>query len=78
LQRKSQTDDKARTLQRVADAISSISFANAQIQDTRSRNDSKGVSQSNIAASTAVLAGLVLNKELIRRLLRDIQQEARD
>jgi predicted transposase/invertase (TIGR01784 family) len=67
----SQTDDKARTLQQVADAIE-------QINDTRI--------QSNIAASTAVLAGLVLNKELIRRLLRsdtmresviyqDIQQE---
>lgn len=67
----SQTDDKARTLQQVADAIE-------QINDTRI--------QSNIAASAAVLAGLVLNKELIRRLLRsdtmresviyqDIQQE---
>jgi predicted transposase YdaD len=68
----SQTDDKARTLQRVADAIE-------KINDTRL--------QSNIAASTAVLAGLVLNKELIKRLLRsdamresviyqDIQEEA--
>jgi predicted transposase/invertase (TIGR01784 family) len=67
----SQTDDKARTLQQVADAIE-------EINDTRL--------QSNIAASTAVLAGLVLNKELIKRLLRsdamresviyqDIQQE---
>jgi predicted transposase/invertase (TIGR01784 family) len=67
----SQTDDKARTLQRVADAIEGIN-------DTRL--------QSNIAASTAVLAGLVLDKELIKRLLRsdamresviyqDIQQE---
>jgi predicted transposase/invertase (TIGR01784 family) len=67
----SQTDDKARTLQQVADAIEEI-------------NDNR--IQSNIAASTAVLAGLVLDKELIRRLLRsdtmresviyqDIQQE---
>jgi predicted transposase/invertase (TIGR01784 family) len=51
----SQTDDKARTLQQVAEAIE-------EINDTRL--------QSNIAASTAVLAGLVLNKELIKRLLR--------
>jgi predicted transposase/invertase (TIGR01784 family) len=67
----SQTEDKTRTLQQVAEAIE-------QINDTRI--------QSNIAASTAVLAGLVLNKELIKRLLRsdamresviyqDIQQE---
>jgi predicted transposase YdaD len=69
-----QTDDKARTLQRVADAIEGIN-------DTRI--------QSNIAASTAVLAGLVLDKELIKKLLRsdamresviyqDIQKEARE
>lgn len=67
----SQTKDKTRTLQQVAEAIE-------QINDQRT--------QSNIAASTAVLAGLVLNKELIKRLLRsdamresviyqDIQQE---
>ncbi|MCC5603668.1 Rpn family recombination-promoting nuclease/putative transposase [Nostoc favosum] len=67
----SQTEDKTRTLQQVAEAIE-------QINDTRT--------QSNIAASTAILAGLVLNKELIKRLLRsdamresviyqDIQQE---
>lgn len=67
----SQTEDKTRTLQQVAEAIE-------QINDTRT--------QSNIAASTAVLSGLVLNKELIKRLLRsdamresviyqDIQQE---
>ena len=67
----SQTEDKTRTLQQVAEAIE-------QINDTRT--------QSNIAASTAVLAGLILNKELIKRLLRsdamresviyqDIQQE---
>ncbi len=67
----SQTDDKARTLQQVAQAIE-------QINDQRT--------QSNIAASTAILSGLVLNKELIKRLLRsdamresviyqDIQQE---
>jgi len=51
----SQTGDKTRTLQQVAEAIE-------KINDTRI--------QSNIAASTAVLAGLVLNKELIKRLLR--------
>ncbi|MEH2325366.1 MAG: Rpn family recombination-promoting nuclease/putative transposase [Nostoc sp.] len=67
----SQTEDKTRTLQQVTEAIE-------QINDTRT--------QSNIAASTAILAGLVLNKELIKRLLRsdamresviyqDIQQE---
>ncbi|QFS49426.1 hypothetical protein GXM_06920 [Nostoc sphaeroides CCNUC1] len=67
----SQTEDKTRTLQQVAEAIE-------QINDTRT--------QSNIAASTAILSGLVLNKELIKRLLRsdamresviyqDIQQE---
>ncbi|BBD64595.1 hypothetical protein NIES4072_17430 [Nostoc commune NIES-4072] len=67
----SQTEDKTRTLQQVAEAIE-------QINDIRT--------QSNIAASTAVLSGLVLNKELIKRLLRsdamresviyqDIQQE---
>ena len=51
----SQTEDKTRTLQQVAQAIE-------QINDTRT--------QSNIAASTAILAGLVLNKELIKNLLR--------
>lgn len=67
----SQTEDKTRTLQQVTEAIE-------QINNTRT--------QSNIAASTAILAGLVLNKELIKRLLRsdamresviyqDIQQE---
>ncbi|AUB34366.1 putative transposase YdaD [Nostoc flagelliforme CCNUN1] len=67
----SQTEDKTRILQQVAEVIE-------QINDTRT--------QSNIAASTAILAGLVLNKELIKRLLRsdamresviyqDIQQE---
>ncbi|MCC5664409.1 Rpn family recombination-promoting nuclease/putative transposase [Nostoc sp. CHAB 5784] len=67
----SQTEDKTRTLQQVAEAIE-------QINDTRTQN--------NIAASTAILSGLVLNKELIKRLLRsdamresviyqDIQQE---
>lgn len=67
----SQTEDKTRILQQVAQAIE-------QINDTRLQN--------NIAASTAILSGLVLNKELIKRLLRsdamresviyqDIQQE---
>ncbi|BAZ37943.1 hypothetical protein NIES4101_38690 [Calothrix sp. NIES-4101] len=48
----SQTDDKARTLQQVAEVIE-------EINDTRI--------QSNIVASTAVLAGLVLDKGLIKR-----------
>ena len=67
----SQTEDKTQILQIVAEAIE-------QINDTRI--------QSNVAASTAILAGLVLNKKLIKRLLRsdamresviyqDIQQE---
>ncbi|MBD2147785.1 DUF4351 domain-containing protein [Sphaerospermopsis sp. FACHB-1194] len=67
----SQTEDKTLILQQVAEAIE-------QINDTRI--------QSNVAASTAILAGLVLNKKLIKRLLRsdamresviyqDIQQE---
>ena len=67
----SQTQDKTLILQQVAEAIE-------QINDTRI--------QSNVAASTAILAGLVLNKKLIKRLLRsdamresviyqDIQQE---
>ena len=51
----SQTEDKTRILQIVAEAIE-------QINDTRI--------QSNVAASTAILAGLVLNKKLIKRLLR--------
>lgn len=58
----SQTEDKTQILQQVAEAI-------AQINDTQT--------QSNIAASTAVLAGLVLNKELIKRLLRsDVMRES--
>ena len=67
----SQTEDKTLILQQVAAAIE-------QINDTQI--------QSNVAASTAILAGLVLNKKLIKRLLRsdamresviyqDIQQE---
>ncbi|MFH7030035.1 MAG: Rpn family recombination-promoting nuclease/putative transposase [Heteroscytonema crispum UTEX LB 1556] len=51
----SQTDNKGETLQKVAEAI-------AQINDNRMR--------SNVAASTSVLAGLVLNKELIKQILR--------
>ncbi len=58
----SQTSDKAGVLQQVAQAID-------EINDTQTQN--------NIAASTAVLAGLVLNKELIKRLLRsDVMRES--
>jgi predicted transposase/invertase (TIGR01784 family) len=58
----SQTDDKTQTLERVAKVIEELS-------DTQIR--------SNVAASTAVLAGLVLNKDLIKRILRsDIMRES--
>ncbi|BDA75425.1 hypothetical protein CAL7716_095910 [Calothrix sp. PCC 7716] len=58
----SKTSDKTQTLQQVAEAIE-------QITDS--------TTQSNIAASTAVLAGLVLDKELITRLLRsDLMRES--
>ncbi|HEY9802223.1 MAG TPA: Rpn family recombination-promoting nuclease/putative transposase [Leptolyngbyaceae cyanobacterium] len=57
-----QTDDQRRTLEEVAEVLESL-------QDTRIR--------SNLAASTAVLAGLVLNKDVIRRILRsDIMRES--
>ncbi|MEH2240483.1 Rpn family recombination-promoting nuclease/putative transposase [Nostoc sp.] len=58
----SQTEDKTRTLEEVAQVIEAL-------KDTRIR--------SNIAASTAVLAGLVLDKQLIKRILRsDIMRES--
>ena len=58
----SQTDNKAQTLERVAQVIEELS-------DTQIR--------SNVAASAAVLAGLVLNKDLIKRILRsDIMRES--
>ncbi|WP_414575181.1 Rpn family recombination-promoting nuclease/putative transposase [Anabaena sp. CCY 9402-a] len=58
----SQTDDQTRTLEEVAQVIEAI-------QDTRIR--------SNLAASTAVLSGLVLNKDVIKRILRsDIMRES--
>lgn len=58
----SQTEDKTRTLEEVAQVIEALT-------DTRIR--------SNVAASTAVLAGLVLDKELIKRILRsDIMRES--
>ncbi|WP_373695793.1 hypothetical protein [Brunnivagina elsteri] len=58
----SQTQDKARTLQDVAQAIERID--DSQIQ-------------SNVAASASILAGLVLDKELIQRVLRsDIMRES--
>ena len=58
----SQTDDKTKTLEEVAQIIEELS-------DTRIR--------SNVAASTAVLAGLVLNKDLIKKILRsDIMRES--
>jgi predicted transposase/invertase (TIGR01784 family) len=56
------TDFSNTLLEEVAQAIEAIN-------DTRIR--------SNIAASTAVLAGLVLNKDLINRILRsDIMRES--
>ena len=56
------TDDRSDLLQQVVERIESIS-------DRRTQN--------NVAASTAILAGLVLEKEVIRRLLRqDIMQES--
>ncbi|MBD2448054.1 Rpn family recombination-promoting nuclease/putative transposase [Nostoc sp. FACHB-152] len=58
----SQTDDQGRTLEQVAEAIQAIN-------DTRIR--------SNVAASTAVLSGLVLNKDVIKKILRsDIMRES--
>ncbi|MEH1835893.1 MAG: Rpn family recombination-promoting nuclease/putative transposase [Nostoc sp.] len=51
----SQTEDKTRTLEEVAQVIEALN-------DTRIR--------SNVAASTALLAGLVLDKELIKKILR--------
>jgi predicted transposase/invertase (TIGR01784 family) len=58
----SQTDNKGETLQQVAEVL-------GQLKDTRMRG--------NVAASTAVLAGLVLNKELIQQILRsDVMRES--
>ncbi|BAY99456.1 hypothetical protein NIES37_34390 [Tolypothrix tenuis PCC 7101] len=58
----SQTNNQTRTLEQVAEAIKAIN-------DTRIR--------SNVAASTAVLAGLALNKDVINRILRsDIMRES--
>ncbi|MBD2362340.1 Rpn family recombination-promoting nuclease/putative transposase [Anabaena minutissima FACHB-250] len=58
----SQTDDQTRTLEEVAQVIEAM-------EDTRIR--------SNLAASTAVLSGLVLNKDVIKRILRsDIMRES--
>lgn len=51
----SQTDNKGETLEQVAEVL-------GQFNDTRMRG--------NIAASAAVLAGLVLNKGLIKQILR--------
>lgn len=58
----SQTEDKAATLEQVSQQL-------AKIENARN--------QSNVAASTAILAGLVLDKELIRQLLRrDFMRES--
>ncbi|MEH2457797.1 Rpn family recombination-promoting nuclease/putative transposase [Nostoc sp.] len=58
----SQTEDQTRTLEEAAQVIEAL-------KDTRIR--------SNIAASTAVLAGLVLDKQLIKKILRsDIMRES--
>ncbi|WP_375466660.1 hypothetical protein [uncultured Nostoc sp.] len=57
-----ETDDRARTLQQVAQEI-------IRIPDQRL--------QRNVAAATAILAGLVLEKGLIQRVLRrDIMRES--
>ncbi|ACB52801.1 unknown [Crocosphaera subtropica ATCC 51142] len=57
-----QTQDQENLLRQIAQEIE-------QISDSRE--------QSNVAASTAILAGLVLNKEIIQRLLRkDIMKES--
>ncbi len=52
----SQTEDRSRTMREVDQRIE-------QIEERRER--------SNLAASTAILAGLVLEKEVIKRLLRE-------
>ncbi|MBH8575415.1 Rpn family recombination-promoting nuclease/putative transposase [Nostocaceae cyanobacterium CENA369] len=58
----SATDNKARTLQQVAAAVDRIS---------------ERQTQSNISAAAAILAGLVLDKEVIGRLFRrDIMSES--
>lgn len=58
----SQVDDRAQILQQVSLAID-------QLNDQQLQN--------NIAASTAVLAGLVLNEALIQQVLRrDLMQES--
>jgi predicted transposase/invertase (TIGR01784 family) len=58
----SQTDNRTETLRQVAQQIS-------QINDQRT--------QSNIAASAFILAGLVLNKDIIQQLLRrELMQES--
>ncbi|BAZ69016.1 hypothetical protein NIES4106_37850 [Fischerella sp. NIES-4106] len=58
----SQTNDRTETLRQVAQVISTI-------KDQRT--------QSNIAASTFILAGLVLNKDTIQQLLRkELMQES--
>ncbi|AMW27523.1 Rpn family recombination-promoting nuclease/putative transposase [Arthrospira platensis] len=57
-----QTGDRQKLLERVAEKINAIA-------DRRTQN--------NVAASTAILAGLVLDKVLIKRLLRqEIMQES--
>ncbi|NCR42663.1 MAG: Rpn family recombination-promoting nuclease/putative transposase [Microcystis aeruginosa W13-11] len=57
-----QAEDQENLLRQIAQEIE-------QMGDTRE--------QSNVAASTAILAGLVLNKEIIQRLLRkDIMKES--
>ncbi|MEO0456514.1 MAG: Rpn family recombination-promoting nuclease/putative transposase [Cyanobacteria bacterium P01_A01_bin.114] len=58
----SQTDDREATLQQVAEQIEQISESRVQ---------------SNVAAATAILSGLVLDKGLIQRILRrELMQES--
>jgi predicted transposase/invertase (TIGR01784 family) len=57
-----QTDDCAQILQKVAQEV-------AKISDPRMQN--------NVVASTSILAGLVLEKDLIQRILRrELMQES--
>ncbi|PSB13602.1 hypothetical protein C7B76_19290 [filamentous cyanobacterium CCP2] len=58
----SQTDDRVRVLQQVAEAIEAMGDRNQQ---------------SNVSAATGIMAGLILNQHTIRRVLRrELMQES--
>lgn len=58
----SQTDDRVRVLQQVAEAIDAMGDRNQQ---------------SNVSAATGIMAGLILNQDTIRRVLRrELMQES--